>query len=201
MTDLDGRLNRLYAAVGETTAREPDKLRPTAVQIQDGFRLQFDGGLSKAQLENTAMQAVFHVAHLKDYLKKWGKTHGHDPAQVDQAVRTSLALKVLVDLADSDKHGDVRRDPGWSGLQPRITDIIRCLRATGGSEPPSVEFSFSSGGPVATAVRGDMAAVVTGDVVGRDGSKIGDLQALLLDGVTVFETLLKDWQSGNDSPA
>jgi len=110
-------------------------------------------------------------------------------------------LKVLVDLADSDKHGDTRRDAGWSGLQPWITGLTRCLRLTGGSEPPSVEISFSSGGPVASAVRGDIAAVVTGDVVGRDGTKIGDLQVLLLDGVTMFENLLKDWQSGNDSPA
>src|SRR5258706_10028796 len=135
--DLDSRLDRLSAAVGETAAREPAKLTRTVVPIQRGFQFQFDGGLSKAQLANTAMQAIFHVAHLKDYLKKWARSHDHDPAQVDQAVRSSLALKVLIDLADSDKHGGNRRDAGWSDLQPRITGLIRCLRATAGPETPS----------------------------------------------------------------
>jgi len=199
--DLTQRLERVYAAIGETMTREPEKLRPSISRRPGVISISFDGGLSPAQLENAAMQAVFHVAHLRDHLKRWAKAHQQNPSLVDEAVEASLALKVLLDLANADKHGGSARDGGFSGLSPTLTGVTRCLRLTGGPEPPVIEFPLSPSGEYMPGIQGDAAAVITGDILDQGGNRIGDLNAFLVDGLGVFEQLLAAWMARNGEPA
>jgi len=199
--DLTQRLERVYAAIGETLTREPEKLQPSIKRQAGVISISFDGGLSAAQLENTAMQAIFHVAHLRDHLKTWAKEHGHKPSLVDEAVAASLPLKVILDLANTDKHGGFARDGGFSGLQPRLTGLTRCLRLTGGPEPPAIEFPLSASGKYTPDIQGDAAAVVTGDILDKDGNRVGELQQIFVDGLSALERLLSTWLRGNDATA
>jgi hypothetical protein len=199
--DLTQRLERVYAAIGETMTREPEKLQPSITREPGVIRISFDGGLSPAQLENAAMQAVFHVAHLRDHLRGWAKAHNHKPSLVDDAVDQSLALKVVLDLANRDKHGGSPRNGGFSGLFPKLTDVRRCVRLTGGSEPPAIDFPLSASGKYTPGIHGDAAAIISGDVLDKNGKQIGDLNQFLLEGLSVFERLLESWMSKNAAPA
>jgi hypothetical protein len=194
--DLDQRLERLYASVGATLERRSERFgvevkgRPGAVCIS------FRGGQTDAQLENAAMQAIFHVAHLRDHLRRWAKAQGLAPELVDVAVEKSNPLKILIDLANTDKHGPAR-DGGLTKVSPRLSGLTRALRLGGGSIPPVLEIPLGGGGKVTSV--GNTAAVITGDVLDRDGKRIGELQELLQAGVAEWEGLLESFKPKNGS--
>ncbi len=193
--DVQHRLERIYAAIGETIARGPERLRPTIVPDGRGFRITFDGGLTQLQQENVAMYAVFHVAHLRDHLKKWAKVHGADPEQVETAVSSSRSAQVVIDLANRDKHGGPGRDGGLSGLAPRISRFRGVLRLTGGSSEPGITFRLSPIPGGLPQIQGDVSAVITGEVVDRNGGPIGELHDLVREALAVFEGVLASWRS------
>ncbi len=200
MDDLQRRLDRVYAAIGETATREPAKLKPTVKQQAGTIAISFDGGLSEAQIENAAMHAVFAVGHLPDHMRKWARKNGKDPKSMNRAIGRSQALRVVIDLANVDKHGDHDRGGGLSGLRPRVTDLTRALRLGGGPEPPSMTLI----GPNGPEVQGDVSAVICGTVRDSSGKYIGQLDQILSDALKVLESLLEGWQfaaGGNSNDA
>ena len=75
-----------------------------------------------------------------------------------------------------------------------MQDRRRVLRLSGGPKPRSgVTVQFLPGGPRVTTVSGSAAAVVTGNVVANDGSRLGELAALLNEALTAYEELLARW--------
>lgn len=190
--DLDHRLDRLYAAVGQTVERRPERLGVEVTSRPGVTRISFRAGQTDAQLENAALQAVFHVAHLRDHFKKWLKGRGSDPALVEATVQRSQPLKTLIDLADADKHG-LSRNGGLTGAGPKLVAVNRVLRLTGRAEAPMLEISLTAGG-VQSA--GDTAVVITGDVVTRHGEPMYELQELLQAGVEAWEQFLESNRSG-----
>jgi hypothetical protein len=96
-------------------------------------------------------------------------------------------LKVVIDLANRDKHSGPDRGGGLSGLSPDLKHFSRGLTATGpGHKVVTATISFFGDTPPVEF--GEGAGVVTNaDVVDASGGVIGDA-------ITFIETSLETWE-------
>ncbi len=166
--DLQDRVRRIYAALGETVEEEVSTLKPRVIVRGSSTEVfqDFRGGLTEEQIINVAHTAIHHIAHLGDHLRKWAKRHDLDPKRVDDTVASSLDLKVIIDLSNVDKHGYPPRDRGLSGKALRLVDVDRVMRISSGPDPDSGAVVVMTPTPVPQVHgSGSVDVVVTGKVI------------------------------------
>ena len=124
------RIRRLYAAIGAAQETDMSRLPARVVStprfldiIQD-----FSGGASSAELENMAISVILNVASLRDHIRRWASRTDRDKGKVDETFEKSLALKIVQDLFDRDKHAGPGRNGGYSGCSPMLSNIGRVMR-------------------------------------------------------------------------
>jgi hypothetical protein len=193
-TDLAGRWRRIYSAIGELADEDIEHFPVDVIDSADGspaYSQDFTGGLTDDQVSNRVHTAIHNVANLRDHLKKWARGHDRDPNRVDEVVRGSPALSVIVDLANRDKHGGESRDGGFSGRSPQLRGLKR-----------GVVFGRGKGmRAILTEARGlqalpDSAPIVVeflGWVFDGAGEEIGRVQDVLTAAVGAWEILLAEW--------
>jgi len=134
-------------------------------------RHDFQGGLTRAEIENMASNVNRAIADLKDYVNKWATAHGHPRDAGEVVVQSSLELSLIVDLTNFDKHGGHGRNGGSSKLFPELKNLRRGLRITAGGAPGAMAMmQVLPTGAINTV--GDAAVTVLGDVCLRDGRQI-----------------------------
>ena len=197
--DLIFRVRRMYSAVG--AVEEADVSKFVALGINDGrkrgFYQDWSGGLTKEELTNISYSLIANIANLEAHLKKWADDNGLDKTKVDTALNNSQALKVIKDLHNKEKHAYPPRKGGYSGLSPRVSEINSTLRLTvgGSGKPSAVWVTISPQGVPKKSESGSGTAkvIISGDILGRDGNKIGDLHKTALEAVKVWESVLVDF--------
>lgn len=194
--DLISRVQRLHTAIGATEETDIGSFLPTVTC--DGKRVCFyqdwRGGRSDAELANTIHTLIYNIANLKDLLKKWAVQSGKATIKVDDAFKNSLALRIIKDLSNNDRHGYDPKKPGNSGRSPRVDNITTVMQMTTKSEKGSfVSLTFNRHGVPRMAGSGTAKVIITGDILDRDGNKIGDLHKTALEAIEVWESLLDDF--------
>jgi hypothetical protein len=190
--DFKKRVDRLYAAIGEVEVTDLTRF-PPKVGPQDTKHVfqDFSGGLSAEHIENLAHSAIANVANLKDHARKFAKMTGRDSGDVDRAIAQSEGLRLLLDLADREKHGGDRRDGGYSGHNPRLGKLIRGLEMRSLTGGP-VELTFGPSGPIASP-EGALAVVLTAQILDAQGKTVGYLKEALKEGMKAWEELFREW--------
>ena len=191
---LSSRIDRIYAALSGTTETDLARFRPNCVD-EDGrvvYWLDFRALRSVADSNNIAHSLVSNIAHIYDHLRKWVHRDETKLAMIEDLMR-QRAFQVIKDLSDADKHGGERRDGGLSGVAPQLRDVHSTLRLRTKPEVgSSVAIVFTPGGPRQVGGSGTAAVVVTGEVVARDGTKLGDLLDIAEEAITIIEQLAED---------
>jgi hypothetical protein len=194
--ELQSRLKRIFAALGDTLVVDFADYKP---QIADGEKFVFllheiRTRPTKEDVHNAVFSAIANVGSLKDNLKKWATRNGRDPARVEEFVRSSFDLQVILDLWNGDKHGYPLRF-SHSGREPRLTDLRTVLSLSTGTTPhssagvvlgpagPQIELTRSGGGGLA----------ITGSVVDMGGLHLGDVEDFLRRAVEAWRTLLTEY--------
>jgi hypothetical protein len=193
--ELQNRIRRIYAAIGDTVEIDISKFRPQVGSSEECvFVFQdFRGGLSDEQISNIAHSAIHNLANLRDHLRRWATLSGHDPKKIDRAVQKSLELQVIIDLSNADKHGYPPRDGGRSGRAPKLSEVNRVMKLSTGTQPHSSAGLTLTPEPVARLVgSGSATVVVTGTIVDEAGCHLGDLHAFLAKGTAAWENLLAE---------
>jgi hypothetical protein len=200
-SDLESRLRRMHASL--QMAEETDMAKLKAEVVRDGKRIavyqDFSGGLSNEELENYAQSLIHNIASLRDHLKSWAKKNGKEKSEVDSVFRRSLALQIIQDLFDNDKHGYPPRNGGWSGKSPRIGRITRSLQIS--TKPQKGSLVTMILGPEGTpriSGSGGARAVINAEILDSDGAIIGDFRKIALDAIGVWEELLAEFGVGID---
>jgi hypothetical protein len=194
--ELTNRIKRIYEAVDAVIETDIGKLKPKV--IKDGKRVaiyqNFSGGRSNAEIENAAHILIHNVANLKDHLKKWAKNNGKDKNKVDDAFNKSQVLRIIQDLSDNDKHGYPPRDGGNSGISPRIDKINTIMQmTTKPQKDSSIGYTLNRQGIQKVIGDGNAKVIITGDMLDRDGNKIGDLYKTLLKAINDWEKVLTEF--------
>ena len=193
--DIDNRVTRIYAALGVIVETKIE----TAARFERSegrFEVRLDGGMSSADIENAANTAIALVAHLPDHLKRWLRSQSLSTTSIDELFTSSHSVRVLVDLANTEKHGGFDRNGGWSKKQPVLTKLCRgmVLDAAGPDNPASVRFNFTDG--TITTEHGSPQIVIDAAVMSSDGEFLGRLTDLLSDALLQLEGIYKRHSGG-----
>jgi hypothetical protein len=194
--ELHTRIRRVYAAIDPLHDFDIGKLPAKVVQNERGIGMfqDFSGGLTKEDIENLAYAVVHNIANLQDHLRRWAANNGMDEKKVDATVNGSLPLQLIKDLSNNDKHGYPPRRGGRSGAAPQLVNLGRRMRLTPGPEAGSkIMMTFAPDGTPRISGSGVAYAVLTGDVVDRDGEPMGDLWEIEQNAVKAWEALLADF--------
>lgn len=192
----------MHAAIGATEEKDLSEFKVSAAE-QPGlimFAADFSGGMADEELANAVQSAIYNVAHLRDHLRRWAKAEQKDLGQIDSGVSASLELKIILDLADVDKHGGSRRDGGYSKLDPRIKNLDRALRLqTGPIAGSVVSLAFGRGGTPVVGGGGSGSVVITGTVVDSQDNVVGDLREILVAAIGAWERTLDSLGAPRDT--
>ncbi len=135
------------------------------------------------------------VANLKDHLKEFARNHGRDAEEVETAIEGSTPLKILIDLHNSEKHGEWNPRKGRSGLHPRLAEVTRAVRFRGDGKTAvhSLRIPLRPGEPARAS--GNVASVIVADVLDENGQKIGDgdFVGMIAAALADWERLLSSW--------
>ena len=190
------RISRIYAAIGAIEEADPQKLKATVIQTEkiSAVFQDFRGGFSDDELSNQAHTVIHNIANLRDNLRRWAASKGHDKNKVDTAVENSFELQVIQDLSNNDKHGYPLRDGGHSKRSPHLIEINRvmCLQ-TQAKKGSMIAMTCGADGVPRFLGDGTAKAVVTGDVVDNANGRVGDLYEIAIKGVEAWERLLVDF--------
>jgi len=190
------RIQRIYEAINAVVETDMSKLKPKIIKDDKriGFYQDFTGGRSGAEIENNAHILIYNVANLKDHLRKWADNNGKDKAKVNAAFRSSQALKIIKDLSNNDRHGYDPSKKGNSRKSPRIDNINTIMRMTTKPEKGSFTgLTLNRQGVPKIIGDGSAKVIITGDILDRDGNKIGDLYETLLKAISDWEKVLREF--------
>jgi hypothetical protein len=196
--ELQNRIRRIYAAIGDTVEYDVSKFQPqtggsgSAVFIVQDFR----GGLSGEQISNIAHSAIHNVASLEHHLQRWLGRTGRSLNVVKEAVEKSFELQVVIDLWNVDKHGYPPRN-NRSGRAPKLREVKRVMQMSSGPQPNSGASIWLSPTPGVQFIgSGSAAVIITGTIVDKKGLVLGSLDKFLGSAVAAWERLLQEVRSG-----
>lgn len=194
--DLTHRVRRIYEAIEAVQENDMSKFTPKV--INDDHRIDFyqgwSGGRSDAELDNIAHTLIYDIANLRDHLKKWADRNAKDKTKVDAAFKNSQALKIIKDLSNNDRHGYDPTKKGNSGKLPRVDKINTIMQmTTKDKKGSSVGLTFTPQGVPKILGDGTAKVIITGDILDRDGNKIGDLYNTALEAVEAWESVLDNF--------
>ena len=209
--ELLARLQRIYASIDAMEEFDMTKL-PGNVQQEDGFisvYQDFTGGLTAAQIENTANTGIHNIATLDNHLIRWARRNGRDETKIRDGIEASDSVKTIKDLSNNENHGYPPRNGGHTGVSPRLLNIQRLMRlSTGTTAGSGMSMTFGPDGAPVISGRGSASAraVVTGDVVDKDGNRLGDLVEIETDAIVDLEKIMEELgigisDIGNDAQA
>ena len=190
----------MHAAIGAT--EDADLSKFSSVDMQPGLHgvfADFRGDETKEELSNIVHSAVSNVAHFKDHLRGWARRNHRGVKLIDEAITGSRELRIVIDLADTDKHGGMRRDCDYSKLNPRISGLEQALRMRTRPVVGSGVGLTLSGGALRVVGDGSGAVEITGSVVAEDGTVLGDLREIVVAAVSAWEVVLETFGLSKDS--
>jgi hypothetical protein len=190
------RIKRLYASID--AAQEFDMTSLPARVWRDDRHTEvlqdFMGHLSEEDLANLVHAVIYNIANLQDHLRRWAACNGQDKTKVDATFTGSRALQIIKDLSNNDRHGYPPRGRTNSGLAPRLTELGRVMQMTTKERAgSSVVMTLGPDGMPKVSGSGTARAVITGNVVDKDGNNLGDLLEIEQQAVQAWEALLEDF--------
>lgn len=198
MDDIRQRIDRLYAAIEETEERDLSRV-PAAISGNEHgifFFQDFSGGFTPEKMSNLAHSAISLIAHLPNHFRQLAKKLGQDPAEIDNLVGSCRSISILHDLANREKHG-APREGGRSGRSPQLRGITRQCRLSGGATAGTgIQVQFTAAGPKIQGA-GSATVILTGDVIARYGTRIGDFHSILIEALGAWEGLFCKWLPPN----
>jgi len=196
--DLTHRVKRIYEAIGNLEERDLGSLKAYHVKTEKFVFLHqdFSGGQSNEHLANAAHSLIYNINNLYDHLRRFARYNGMDESMVKQVFRETSELRVLRDLSNSDKHGYDGR-PGHSGIAPRLGYVHRIMKLTTGSQVGSwVTMRLGPEGIPVKSGPGSAKAIITADILDKDGRTIGSLNDIADRALAAWEQLLKSLRVG-----
>lgn len=192
--ELLDRIRRLHAALGRVVQRDLTKF-PARIHVDDrcvALVQDFSGGATEAELSDTLHSLIHNIASFHDHLQKWGGRHGVSEESVHNFLRESSDFCVVRDLWNNDKHGYPPRNDGWSRKAPRLLGArCMCRLATRAEKNSAVRMTLGRSGRPITSGDGSSSVIITGEVVDKNGSGLGEAYDFIERSLRVCEAALR----------
>lgn len=191
--DLLRRLKRVHAAMGSAVDLDlACYVHTEATGRRIVVSADWSHGRPQANLEHDVHAVIHEIAGMRDAMKVWAKANGKPPADVENAVNSSAALAMIVDLDNAEKHPQKDRPPRsgfWPTLGPVGTIMMLQPQPRKGSR---VTVQLLPSGP---RVTGDGAAGVVphAAIMDASGNTVGGFYETACTALDAIEAVLKRW--------
>ena len=192
------RIGRLYAAIGDCIETDMNQLPaiPVSPGKMLGYMQDFRGNKTPEQLENSLQSSILLIGGLEYHLRRWAHHNQRDPELVTSKFKKSIALQIIHDLCNNEKHGyPLQQGKDRSGKAPKLVNVRRIMQLTTQPRKGSrVGMTLGPGGIPVILGDGNAAAFITGEVVNADNKQICDAHNLINDAVCECETLFQSFE-------
>jgi hypothetical protein len=188
MADIQFRLQQIYESIGESIDTDPDHFDAKTYRSDRGVFMMTDFGQGRtdAQLANKIESILHSTGCLRDHVKDWAKNRGRDVSNVDDAIKNSRNMAIMMDLWNTVKHVELTRNP-WSGMKPQLTDICSPFQISAGPGQAIFHQWDGATGKHTTNVATSGKIIVDATVVDENGNNIGTFD-------TIANGALSDWE-------
>jgi len=185
--DIKLRLKRVYSSINKSSDDEIEKYVHIR-QISPGqFQITFDKGQEESESTDIVFAIIEHLAKLKDHIKNIIEERGGDKKNIENEIDKSLELKLIIDLANAEKHGYPLTKPERSKRSPKIQNIKHSLVI-----PPQVQVGFNlSTGEILNP--NDCGITITAEIIDKNGNLICRLNKLVNDAIKKWEEIIKKY--------
>lgn len=193
--DIVFRIRRIHAAVEAVEKSDMSSFPARIIRGEKvtGVFQDFRGSLTDEELVNLANNVIHNIANMADHLKKWAKINEKDPKQIDEMIKRSRPIKLIIDLSNNDKHGYPPRDGGASGVSPVLGVVRTFLRMTTAPVKGAViAMTLGPSGEPKISGSGTAKVVVTADILDDKGAKIDELHKIMTGAVEDWENLSEE---------
>ncbi len=200
-SEIKNRIARVYAAFGEKSRLKPEDCEPVVHRTPQrlSYHQDFRGGRTQEQLEIDAATIINEIMGIRDRTKKWLIASAGNAARVDDFIKSDMAVALVHDLANTEKHGELDRPP-FSGHRPKLLPVDRVMANI--YDPVTKTYARASQfwGPAINNQTGQLAnkggstgmeVVLHCDIQDESGNKIGELNKVLADAIHSWEQFLK----------
>jgi len=198
--ELLQRLGRIYAAIGTAEEMDPSKLKATVILTDTRIEVfqDFRGDVTDEEMTNHAHSIIHNIANLRDHLRRWADRNGREKKRVDETIEQSFELQIIRDLSNNDKHGYPPRNDGCSGKRPKLVEIRRIMQLKLKPQGRStIGMTLAANGEPRFFGNGTAKAVITGEVVDKDGHRVGDLHKMTIKAIKAWEQLIDEFGLGS----
>jgi hypothetical protein len=192
--DVDSRIKRLYLSIDQQY--ENDVFQHTKTQTEENgdgkFILTIDFTAKHDQNEtiNRINNMISSLANLKDHLVTKLKIQGGNGQDIENEINKDLALQIILDLNNQEKHGYPLKKTRRSGKDPRIINISKAL-----SPRPGVKATAFIRDPITGAgATNNMAIVIIAEIVDNQGNLIYHLSDLINKSLKAWEEIITKYK-------
>ena len=189
VNNITKRLERLYATIGQARDGEIEQYfkmeKVDAPKNSFECLVTFNNGQTDAETTSAAIAIILHIANLKDHLKNIAGERGENPNLIEKEIDESLALKIVIDLSNAEKHGYPTKT-NRSGRHPTIQNIHHSIDI-----PPQGEvgINFTTGELINKS--GDVTIIIDADIFSDDGELLFRFPALTREAIKKWEEVIE----------
>ena len=189
--DLDSRIKRLNHSLGKEYELDiKSQVKVSRKVNNDVHEIGFSfGAMDETEIIDRIFNVVNNIASLKDHLKNKLMANSKDPNLVEDMINNSMALKLILDLWNQDKHGYPLTKTNRSKLNPKIVNVGQGLIISNGDKA-SVSFTITENDASYTSSQ-NAAVVISGDVIDEYEKFIVSVEDMFRQGVLDLENFLK----------
>lgn len=191
--DLDAKLKRLYVALGERYDQDiSSNITDSLNSFGDGrFEHRVTFGKNKPEEnENVIMNAIHLIGSLKDIIKAKLQDSDQEVQMYEDLINDNLALALITDLDNKDKHGDPLTHSSRSNKNPKIVNIQQGLRGKGITRI-AFKTDLLTGETTLSESKGDLKIVTFAEVVDSEGNILMPFDKMLDESLELVEKFLK----------
>ena len=181
------RLKRIYASINQKNKYGLEVLagmhNETIKEPDGGFQVIFSFGNDIDTL-NQIQNVISNLANLKDILKDCMEEQGKDKQIIENEIDKSIALQLILDLSNQEKHGYPLEKIRRSKKDPLIKNIRTAISPS--DKPDNVRYS----GPGGSAAYNVMISI-RADIVDSTDQHLFTLDELLNQAIKDWENIIK----------
>lgn len=185
--NVQSRLEKIYSSVGEQFSYGHNALNMVHTEVKDNsVNISFFNPEDKPKVLNQINNVISNLSNIKDCLKNKIKNKNGNPKVIEDEINNSQYLKIVLDLANQEKHGYPLTKTRRSKMDPIIKNVSRALSTS--NKPDNIRYKKSDGSQLLNAM-----VKITADITDSQGNHLYGLDELVENSLIFWEQIIRKY--------